>query len=132
ARGTWPDRAGHRRVRPRWGRKLRRQCGRRPPLAPERAHRRSRPESIAAGDSVLRARLGRLLIKPDHVSGRVAESRRDLRRVSPDWLHDYAPVGDDLVQSFGHAVHHHIEEKAGLGREGRAWWRADVRAPKLR
>jgi hypothetical protein len=37
--------------------------------------------------------LGWLLVKPNHISRRIAKSSRDLRGISADGLHDLAAVG---------------------------------------
>ena len=61
-----------------------------------------------------RAPSGGFLIQADHVSCRVAEPRRDLGCVHADRLRDLSPIGDDHFKGRGHAVHHDVNEKAGL------------------
>src|SRR6267142_304681 len=60
-----------------------------------------------------------LLVEADHVSSRIAEPRRDLRRVRADRLHDLTSMGYHRVKGRRHAVHHDVKEQPGLCR-GRA------------
>src|SRR5260370_30682043 len=64
-----------------------------------------------------------LLVQTYHVSCWVAEPRRDLGRVRADRLHDFASVGGDGIKGRGHAVNHHVNEKAW------AWGRRAVEYP---
>jgi hypothetical protein len=59
-----------------------------------------------------------LLVKPDDVAARVPESRRDLRRVGADRLHDLSSVGGHQLQRGRYAIHHHVHQQAGC-RSGR-------------
>src|SRR5689334_3386738 len=56
---------------------------------------------------------GRILIKAQHVSTRIAEARGDLRRVSANRLHDLAAVGDNSFNRGGNAIDHDVNEKSG-------------------
>src|SRR5882762_11600015 len=62
---------------------------------------------------------GRLLVKADHVSSRIAEPRCDLGRVRADRLDDLAPLGYHRVNRRGYTVHHDVKQEPGLCR-GRA------------
>lgn len=55
------------------------------------------------------------LVEADYVAAGIAEAGGDLGGVSAEWLHDVAAGGDDGVQGGGHAVHHDVEQQAGLG-----------------
>src|SRR5215510_16158058 len=55
-----------------------------------------------------------LLIDADDVSSGVTEPRRDLRRVAADGLHDFASVGDNLVNGGGHTINHNVKEEPGI------------------
>ena len=70
---------------------------------------------LLVGEAVL----GWFLIQADQVSGGVAKSSSDLRRVSADRLHQLASVGDHCVDRRRHAVNHDVDEQARLQR-----WRA--------
>ena len=54
-------------------------------------------------------RLAAMLINPDHVASRIAESCGDLRRIRADGLHDLAAVLNDQIQRRGRAVHHDVD-----------------------
>src|ERR1700730_4480684 len=72
-----------------------------------------RSPSLTAVRIYLPAVLAWLLVKPDHISRRVAEPRSDLGRVSADGLDDLALVGDDHVKSGRDTVDHDVKQKTG-------------------
>jgi len=57
---------------------------------------------------------GGLLVEADHISSRIAESRRDLGRVRADRLLDLAPMGYHRVNRRSHTVNHDVNQEAGL------------------
>ena len=57
----------------------------------------------------------RFLVQPDYVAARIAEAGGDFGGVGAEGLHDLAAGGDDGVQGGGHAIHHDVEQQAGLG-----------------
>src|SRR3954451_4982515 len=58
-----------------------------------------------------------LLIQPEHVPTRIAEPRRNFRRVHADRLHDLATVREDGFDRDVHVVGHDVDEQA----RGRRW-----------
>jgi hypothetical protein len=57
---------------------------------------------------------GGLLVEADHVAAGVAEAGGDFGGVDADGLDDLASMGYDRVNGCGYAVHHDVNEEAGV------------------
>jgi hypothetical protein len=57
---------------------------------------------------------GGLLVEADHVGAGVAEAGGDFGGVGADGLDDLASMGYDRVNGCGYAVHHDVNEEAGV------------------
>ena len=75
--------------------------------APEGRKRSDDP--LSAGQP-LRLRLARLLVDPDHISGRVAEPRGNLGSIRTDCLRNFAPIRDDQLERRVDAVDHDVNQ----------------------
>src|ERR1700722_497367 len=62
-----------------------------------------------------------MLVDAHHVSAWGGEMSCDLRRVRTDGLHDFTPIGDDLVDGCCRVVHHDVHHQA----LGRGWCAAE-------
>src|ERR1700731_3818503 len=54
------------------------------------------------------------LIDPNHISRRIAKSRRNLRSVPTDRLHNLAPVCHNQIHCSGHTVDHDVNQQSWL------------------
>src|SRR5262249_51554068 len=61
----------------------------------------------------------RLLVQPEHVAARIAETGRDLGGIGAHGLHDLAAGGGDLVDRGLDLIDHDVDEESGA-RHGRA------------
>src|SRR5271156_3271104 len=56
----------------------------------------------------------RLLIDPDHIAARIAKSRRNLRRISADRLHNLASIRHNRFDRPLRVLDHHVNQKPRL------------------